>query len=111
MNYEDQTIQDELTSKAGEDVLTTYVADAPKVAMSLNNIYDMLHKLDAQSKLWLMRKLNEDFDVREAYSMPATTEQANALFDKAEADMLSGNVLTSEEVHQRMESKFPWLCK
>lgn len=42
---------------------------------------------------------------------PYTMEELNARIDEAEDDIVAGRTYTSEQVHDMMEKKYPWLCK
>lgn len=42
---------------------------------------------------------------------PFTMEELNARLDRAEADVKAGRTMSCEQVHERLEQKFPWLCK
>ena len=39
-----------------------------------------------------------------------TVAEIDARLSQAEEDARSGNVLSCEEVHKRLEEKYPWLC-
>lgn len=49
--------------------------------------------------------------VEEEDLTPYTMEEINARIDKAEKNIASGDVYTSQEVHHLIEQEFPWLCK
>ena len=40
-----------------------------------------------------------------------TLDELNARIDEAENDIDAGRVYTSEQVHDILEKKYPWLCK
>ena len=55
--------------------------------------------------------LAREHDPRPADLPPYTLDQINAWLDESEADAEAGREYTSQEVHQMMETKYPWLCK
>lgn len=59
----------------------------------------------------LTREIMSSWDEVDALPEPPrmTMEEINARISAAERDMLNGKGVTSEEFHERLESKYPWL--
>lgn len=42
---------------------------------------------------------------------PFTMEELDARLDRAEADVMAGRTIPCEQVHERLEQRFHWLCR
>lgn len=69
----------------------------------------------------VLKKLRRCFNRLRVHSTPAATEaenlrpytmeELNARIDEAEAEIEGGETLSSQELFEHLENKYPWLCK
>lgn len=86
--------------------MTTMELEAYKAELAREILMsDSRQLLDKVKKL-----LRKEAKAREQLT-PYTLEELNARIDEAETQIEAGEVLTNDEVFNRMERKYPWLCK
>jgi len=76
--------------------------------MHVNLSYDIPKKIDIS----VFRAMMDEYAtviLNQSESFP-TTDQLRARLMEAAEDARQGRVISCEEVHSRLEQKYPWLC-
>lgn len=101
MNY-DYDIQTE-TAVASESTSQAYMQNNHQASLPLDDVYDMLHSLDNESKLWLIDRLNDD--VQSDILGGWTKEALEEVVMMSEKDFAEGRVISNEEVKEMLKAR------
>lgn len=82
------------------------------INLDYNQIRNIVMQMPLQERQRLSDELNELSASCVSEDLPHySMAEINARIDEAEDDIANGRVYSSEEMHNSLEDKFPWLCE